>query len=290
MGERTTDEILELARQEIAARKVRMLETRSSQELPWRYAFLGLLGALALGLVAWPGTPLNWKMYAVVHGVCAQIHNVELGGQQLPLCARNTGIYSSFLLTTLYLVVLGRARAARLPPVPITIALVLFIVMMAIDGFNSMLVDMFMPHLYPPQNWLRTLTGIGMGTAVAVLMMLILNLSLRRDPATEQRIIGTWWELGGALLLNGLVVLAMYGNVAVMYWPIAISAWLGITGVLFAVNLLVTALLMRYEGTVTRVAQLARPATFALVFTLIELGALSAGRFWLEGQGLIVGG
>jgi hypothetical protein len=47
---------------------------------------------------------------------------------------------------------------------------------------------------------------------------------------------------------------------------------------------------MRYEGMVTRVVQLAKPASVALVFTLIELGALSAARFWLESQGMIVGG
>src|ERR671922_2562992 len=105
MSERTTEEILEMARKEIAARKVQVIAERNTRELPWRYAFFGLVGVLLLALVAWPGTPLNWKMYAVVHGVCAQIHNVDVGGLQLPLCARNTGIYSSFLITGLYLLV-----------------------------------------------------------------------------------------------------------------------------------------------------------------------------------------
>jgi len=289
MSDRTSDEILELARKEIAARKVQASETRLTRESAWRYGFFGLAGALLLSLVAWPGVPLDRKMYSVVHGVCAQIHNVRVGGLDLPLCARNTGIYSSFLITSLYLLALGRRRAAKLPPWPITIALGLFIAIMAVDGLNSMFVDMFLPHLYTPQNWIRTLTGIGMGTAMAVLLLLILNISLRRDYDDQQRIIGNWLELGGALLINGLVLLAIYGNVEIMYWPIAVAAWLGITGVLYCVNLLLAALFMRYEGMVTRVAQLAKPATFALVFTLIELGALSTMRFWLEAQGLIVG-
>ncbi len=289
MSDRTSDEILELARKEIAARKAQASETRLTRESAWCYGFFGLAGALLLSLVAWPGVPLDRKMYSVVHGVCAQIHNVRVGGLDLPLCARNTGIYSSFLITSLYLLALGRRRAAKLPPWPITIALGLFIAIMAVDGLNSMFVDMFLPHLYTPQNWLRTLTGIGMGTAMAVLLLLILNISLRRDYDDQQRIIGNWLELGGALLINGLVLLAIYGNVEIMYWPIAVAAWLGITGVLYCVNLLLAALFMRYEGMVTRVAQLAKPATFALVFTLIELGALSTMRFWLEAQGLIVG-
>jgi hypothetical protein len=290
MSQRTSDEVLEMARQEIAARKALETPERQVREMPWRYAFLGLVGALLLGLIAWPGMPLDRKMYSVVHGVCAQIHNVQVGGLDLPLCARNTGIYSSFLITSLYLLAIGRQRAAKLPPWPITGALILFIGLMAVDGFNSMLLDMFMPHLYTPQNWLRTLTGIGMGISIAAIMLLILNISLRRNANNEQRVIGSWLELAGALLINGLVWLAIYGNLGIMYWPVAIVAWLGITGVLYCVNLLLTALFMRYEGMVTRVVQLAKPASVALVFTLIELGALSAARFWLESQGMIVGG
>jgi uncharacterized membrane protein len=288
MSQQTSEEILEMARKEIAMRKAQASEQRTTREFSWRYAFFGLLGGLLLGLLAWPGVPLDRKMYSVVHGVCAQIHNVQVGGVDLPLCARNTGIYSSFLITSLYLLALGRRRAAKLPPWPITIALILFVVIMGVDGLNSMFVDMFLPHLYTPQNWLRTITGIGMGTSIAVLLLLILNLSLRRDYDSEQRIIGGWSELAGALLINGLAWLAIYGNIEVLYWPVAIAAWLGITGVLFCVNLLLTALFLRYEGTVTRVAQLVKPGTVALVVTCIELGALSAGRFWLEAQGLIV--
>jgi uncharacterized membrane protein len=288
MSDRTSDEIIEQARREITARKGQAQTERVRRDLPWRYLFLGLLAALLLGLLAWPGTALNWKMYAVVHGVCAQVHNVDVGGVQLPLCARNTGIYSSYLVTTLYLLALGRGRAAKLPPLPVTIVLGLFVVVMAVDGFNSMFRDLFLAHLYTPRNELRTLTGIGLGVALAVAMLVIMNLALRREPDAEQRVMRGWIELGGALLLNLLVLAAIYGNVALMYWPIAVLAWLGIVGILFVVNLLVVALAMRYDGAVTHVAQLARPATVALVVTLAMLGSMSWLRFWLEGQGLIL--
>ena len=62
--------------------------------------------------------------------------------------------------------------------------------------------------------------------------------------------------------------------------------WFELSALVAAV--LLTALFMGYEGKVTRAIQLARPATVALVFTLLELGALSAARFWLEAQGMIV--
>ncbi len=296
MDNQTGEDIIEMARQQIAVRKEHVIEERGQRELPWRYAFFGMVIVLLLGVLAWPssprddwsGTTAGWNMYAVVHGVCAQVHNVELGGMQLPLCARNTGIYSSFLLTCIYLAALGRSRAAKLPSIPITITLVLLIMIMAVDGFNSMLRDMFLPNLYMPRNDLRTLTGIGMGTALGVLLWLVINISLRRNPDTETRIIGSWLELGGILAINMVVLIAIYSNIAIMFWPIAIIAWLGIVGILFLVNLLIIALVMRYEGNVLRIIQLARPATIALVFTLLELASMSAGRFWLEAQGMIL--
>ena len=110
--EHSSDEIIELARRDMATRQAQAQVERRAAETPWRYAFIGMLGAILLGMLLWPGAPLNWKMYAAVHGVCAQIHNVSLGGEQLPLCARNTGIYSGFLLTMIYLLLLGRGRAA----------------------------------------------------------------------------------------------------------------------------------------------------------------------------------
>lgn len=288
MTDRTSDEIIEQALREQQGRKAQAREERTRGDTPWRYMFVGMSAGLLLALVAWPGAPLSWKLYAVVHGVCAQVHNVDVGGVQLPLCARNTGIYSSFLITTLYLLALGRGRAARIPPLPVTIALGLFVVIMAVDGFNSLLRDLFLAHLYTPRNELRTLTGIGLGVALAVTIMLIMNMSLRKDPDTEQRVIGGWLELGGALLVNLLVLAAIYGDVGALYWPIAASAWLGLVGILFSVNLLVVALAMRYEGAVTHLAQLARPATVALLVTLLMLGSMSWARFWLEANGLIL--
>jgi uncharacterized membrane protein len=293
MSEHGSDEIVRLAQERMAMRRLAERQAQQAEVVGpsgrgWRMAFGALLGVLLLGLIFWPGTPLNWKMYSVVHGVCAQVHNVEMGGVQLPLCARNTGIYAGFLSTAIYLVLLGRGRAGRLPPVLITVLLGLFVLIMAVDGFNSLLRDMFLPHLYVPRNELRTLTGMGMGVALAVALLLILNLALRREVDRAQRVMEGWRDLGGALLVNLLVWGAIYGNVALFYWPIAAVAWAGIVGILFTVNLLVVAIAMRYEGAVDRIAQLARPGTVALLLTTFELGLLSWARFWMEAQGLVI--
>ena len=63
---------------------------------------------------SWPGGSVSWNMYATVHGVCAQMHNTTIGGMQLPLCARNTGIYGAMTISLLAMWALGRIRTGLL--------------------------------------------------------------------------------------------------------------------------------------------------------------------------------
>lgn len=291
MSDPTPDDVLRLAQQRMAERRLADAPGQiiaEGPERPWRWLFAGLFAVLLAALLFWPGQPLEWKMYAVVHGVCAQQHNIFLGGLQFPLCARNSGIYLSFLLTTLSIYAMGRSRAGGLPPWPITITLLAFVGMMAVDGFNSLFVDLGRQPLYQPDNFLRTLTGMGMGVAIAVLLHLVLVKTLRKDVDDQQPILRNWWELLGILAIDLLALAAIYGNLGLLFWPLAFLAFFGITGVLYLVSLLLTALVMGFEGRVTSIHQLARPATVAVLPTLIILGAMSWLRFWLEGQGLML--
>jgi uncharacterized membrane protein len=290
MSDPTPDDVIRLAQQRIAARTpaAPALPGEARVEQPWLWMFIGLSGVLLAALVFWPGAPLDWKLYAVVHGVCAQQHNITLGGAQFPICARNSGIYISFLLTLGYLYAIRRGRAGGLPPWHLNAALVAFVVIMAVDGFNSLAVDIGQPHLYTPDNLLRTITGMGLGVSIGVMLHLILNKTLRKDVDDDLPILKSWWELLGILVLNALVLVAIYGNLSFMYWPLAFTAFFGITGVLYLVSLLLTSLVMGYEGRVTSLRQLARPAAVAFIPTLIILGLMAWLRFWLEGQGLMI--
>lgn len=288
MSNPTPDEIIRIAQQRIGERRASEAVVQVRRERPWRWFFVALFAVLLAALLFWPGAPLEWKMYAVVHGVCAQQHNIFLGELQFPLCARNSGIYLSFLLTTLYLYAIGRGRAGGLPPWSIVATLVLFVAIMAVDGFNSLFVDLGQPYLYPPDNLLRTLTGMGMGIAIAAILHIVLVKTLRKDVDDLQPVLKNWWELLGIMGLNLLVLAAIYGNLSFMFWPLALLAFFGITGVLYLVALLLTSLVMGYEGAVTDLRQLARPAVVAIVPTLLILGSMSWLRFWLEGMGLVL--
>jgi uncharacterized membrane protein len=283
MAQMTPDEVVALAQRRVAERKAQSRREPPTTFFPWPYVFSGMLIALLAGLIAWPGVPLEGKLYAAVHGVCAQLHNVTVGGVQLPLCARNTGLYSSAVLTVLTLFAIGRGRAARLPPRPIFGILLLLAGLMAVDGLNSLFVDLGWQHAYTPQNWLRTLTGIGAGIALGVALVFMFNQALRTDPERAQPVIQHWHELLGLGIANLGVWGAVYGNVALAYWPVALLSWSGIVGTVFVILLLPVAILMGYRRRVKHLATLARPATVALLATVVFLVALAAVRFTSEG-------
>jgi uncharacterized membrane protein len=251
----------------------------------WAVIFSAAFAALLLGLLFSPGFPLEWKMYAVVHGICAQQNNIYLGGLQFPLCARNSGIYLSFLLTMLLIALRGRSTAARPPHWSLIALLLLFVAVMGVDGFNSLFRDLGMATLYEPDNFLRTLSGMGMGIAVAVVVQLMLVNTLRADADYSRPIIG-WRDLLLIIVVDLLVLAAIYGNLSITFWPLAFLAFFGIIGVLYSVLTLLTAVIMGFENKVTDLRQLARPATVALVPTLLMMALMSWLRFQLEAAGL----
>lgn len=290
MSEKTPQEVLELAQQRMRERREQeavaentQVVLRLEQERPWRYIFLAVVGGILAVLLLTPGMPLDQKMYAVLHGLCSQQHNIVLGGVHFPICARCSGIYISTVTTLAFLWFLGRKRAGRIPPLPITITLIVFIALMAIDGVNSMFEGR--GQLYPSHNLLRTTTGLITGIGMAVLLLLMMNIALRRDVDMEQPIIANWRELGGALLIGFLVLVAIYGNVTVLAWPLAFLGFFGMIGVIFLVNTVLVGLFLGYDSSITRLVQLARPATIALIPTGLIIATFTVVRYWLEHRG-----
>ncbi len=289
MSDKTAEDVLDLAKQRITQRDEHPepTHTRAEKDRPWRYAFLAFLGVLLLGLLFAPGFSLDQKMYIVLHGMCSQEHGVHLGGIEFPICARCSGIYITALITAVYLWAIGRGRAGQIPPLPISIALLVFLIAMGIDGLNSMTTGLGAWSLYEPRNEYRSITGTITGIGMAVLLMLMVNLSLRKNVDDQQPVIKNWRELLILLAINFLVVVAIYGNLHFMAWPLAILAFLGMSGVLYTINLIMVSLVLGYDGSITSMKDLARPATIALFTTLVLLGGMSAFRFWMEAQGIM---
>src|SRR5436853_7813546 len=112
--------------------------TKTSSMSPWLAALLVLFYlALLTALVLLPGASLLDRLRWLDSGICAQLptHSFYPGGQRLPLCARNTGIYLGFMVTLLALYGSGRGRVQRLPSWPIVVVLIGGVLSMVVDGF-----------------------------------------------------------------------------------------------------------------------------------------------------------
>ena len=143
---------------------------RAPEPPTWLIAGLAAVYVLALAALAFlPGATLLQRLTVLDSGVCTELvdHTYFPAGQQLPLCARCTGMYLGFAATTLLMWGAGRLRASGFPGRRVALLLGLAIVVMGVDGFNSLFNELHLPHLYQPQNTLRLATGLGTGVAMA---------------------------------------------------------------------------------------------------------------------------
>ena len=238
--------------------------------------------AVALFLAApWP---FEHKAHAALHGLCAQrpSHSLQLGDRLLPFDARMTGIYGGCLVAACYLAARGRFRAFRLPPTSVLAALGCFVVAMAADGLNSLLLDLGLWHPYAPDNRLRLVTGLLAGTTLAVVLCYVLATTIWRQGRWEQPVVT---GLGELLFLTALQVpfgLAALSGIGALYVPMTMFLLLAAAAVVAALMLVVLLLLRRADGSFAEVAQLSPPGALALVLALAVMGAIAGGRFLLE--------
>jgi uncharacterized membrane protein len=267
-----------------------MLPTQSARRARspghWPRLFLAILAGTGLLILLLPGMRLEWKLSFLLHGICGQQHNLVLGGVQLPLCARDSGMYLSVLATLGVIRWRGRGRAGRIPPWPILFILLGLVLLMAVDGINSTLAEMGRAALYLPRDDLRVATGMGMGIGLAVMLSLIVNLTFRRDIEDHTPILG-WPELGMIFALNGLLFAALIGGFGLASWPTALLVTLTAMGTLTTCFMVIIGALLGYEGSVTELRQLARPATYALLLALSVLLGLALLRVLAEAYGLL---
>lgn len=246
------------------------------------WLFLGLIGASIAGLALAPW-PLATKLYAVVHGLCAQrpSHSFTFDGVALPFDARMTGIYGGALTTALFLLVSGRARAVRLPPVPILAMLGFFVAIMGADGVNSTLQDLRVPYLYEPDNRLRLATGLLMGVTLGIMQAYLLNRTVWSHPA-EVPLLRGWRELGALLAAQILFYLLVISGWGALRIPLALALVGGAVAVVLVLALTFLVLAYGREGRFARPADLAGFASVALLLGYATLALIAAARFLLE--------
>lgn len=204
-------------------------------------------------------------------GLCHQLPERSFfgGGVQVPVCARDTGIYVGFVVSLLVIGLLQRNRPAGFPSAPVTAVLVLFVVAMAADGVTSY------AGFRETTNAIRLATGLLAGYAMGAIAAPLLNDGLWRS-ASSDRVLGSRRVL--AAWLASIVV-----SYAAVMWvdPLLGPAYpllvvVCILGTLTAVNLLIVCLLPMFERRAERLADAWVPLVLAFTLSWAEV-ALSAG-------------
>ncbi len=217
-------------------------------------------------------------MHLLGFGLCHQLPERSLfgGAHQLPVCARDTGIYVGFALSILLISLLERRRRpSEMPPWPLIVAGVGFVVAMGVDAVTSY------AGVRETTNTLRVLTGTMTGFALTLAIVPILNGQLWRRPGNGRLLAAPWkvavW-LGAVVLSFPLMryVLPLTGFV----YPILAS--LAILFTFTATNLAVVSLLPPFERRAERLRDAWLAILIALGFTAVELVAAGMLRSFLE--------
>ena len=200
-------------------------------------------GILALDALL-PGLPgaqhgLIGRLSVLMSGICPQrpSHSYTLGGIQLPLEARMMGMFGGFTVGALVLGTISRKRMHHWPRLPVALALVVGVALMAFDGLNAFFFDLHWPHAYIPDLRLRLLTGLLTGMAMAFFLVPVL--AEVGMPAEEDSAALGWHDLGWVAAGSAFFGLLVASGWQALLAPVALIGVSGVVMALLAVNRMV---------------------------------------------------
>jgi uncharacterized membrane protein len=238
---------------------------------------------VATAFLALPGA-IDEKTQQALHGLCAQrpSHSYWLGDSRLPFDARMTGIYGGSAISLAILAIRGRLHAFARPSWHVIALLAAFVLAMAVDGTNSLLLDTGIWHPYEPRNEIRLATGLLTGVALAATLCFLVSATFwqtgRRDLAIVEDATEVAW-LVAATVPFGVVVATGPGW---LYGPVAIYLLASAVIVVAILAMVMVTIAARKDGSYRGMMELGMPASIAIVIAVVVMGAIAGGRYWLE--------
>jgi uncharacterized membrane protein len=238
---------------------------------------------VALWLLLTPGGLLG-KADAVGYAVCHRIdlHSFHLGMRILPLCSRCTGMYLGALITLIAFSVLRR-KAGSYPSVPIRIVLFVFAGFWALDGINSFLSILpDAPHIYPPDNLLRLITGTLIGVSLATMIYPVFIQSAWSEWHTSA-VIPSWPWLFGLLSILALVIWVVQSENPLLLYPLALLSSIGVLTLLTMAYSVFTIALFKRQNQARNWPDLWLLLLGGLTLALSQVAIIDLLRFALTG-------
>lgn len=219
-------------------------------------------------------TALRWLGF----GLCHQLPERSFfgGGFQVPVCARDTGIYVGFVLSLAVMALLDRGRRrSELPSWSLLVLGGALVAVMAWDGITSY------AGLRSTTNDIRLATGLMTGWALPLVVAPLVNSQLW-ERSSAGRILEGRGET--ALWLVGLPLsfaLVRWGLPALgAAYPVLVA--LCIVATFVCVNLIVVTLAPRLERRADRLLRAWPALAAALILSVLEMGGTAWLRTWLQ--------
>lgn len=243
-----------------------------------------------LWLVITPSGLLG-KADGVGYAICHRIpeRSFQIGDRQVPMCARCSGMYLGALLGLAYQWRLG--RRGKLPPVKILAVLVLFFLAFGFDGLNSYL-HFFpgAPTLYTTTNFLRLLTGTGVGLTIALVFLPVFQQSVWAEYEDRAAISG-WRDFAILLVLAAGLIAITYMENPILLYPLALLSAVGVLLLLTLCYTLVWTFLLNRDNAAHTGADLWLQVLLGFTTAITQILLMDAGRLWLTGTwgGFVIG-
>ncbi len=157
--------------------------------------------------------------YAVCHQLSSR--SIFIDAKQLPVCARDTGLYFGSLLSLIYILVSRKRKTNAIPTSSVSFLFVFFMLLLAVDGVSSYL------GFRETTNAIRLVTGLLVGITFPFFLypLLIDNLMVKTE---QNSILKSWYEVIPLLLLVFLSFLLIMRFNVNLYLPISIFLIIGI--------------------------------------------------------------
>jgi len=148
--------------------------------------------------------------------VCHQIDSrtILIDGKQLPICARDTGIYIGMFISLAFLVFKKRWKCDKPPKLSLAVALCLLIIPMPIDGIMSY------TGIWSTNNFQRIITGVLFGITIPLFLIPLSNYSIWHP--NKKPSLNSWIELLWLVTIALIICIFIYFDLFANWWSVSL--------------------------------------------------------------------